>query len=309
MKTKLCISALLLLMSFVSINAISWEDRELKVRDMFEEIKQTEDIAKKNKIANAIQVEMIEILMEVDSFEYDFPLLKNVGSVISSDKMIHMYSYNIIIEDKIQYITLFQNKEFNTIHILAQGNAFLPAINAAIPENKWYGALYYDIHPVEFRDKKVYMLFGLIPSVTGETQHKVIDVMTISKRQIKLGASMFRLLGSRKNQYRVLFEFDKLAQMSIQYEKKKNRVVYNHLVPIREIEKNKYVYAPDESFDALVLKNDLWTEQENVKVKIKKEKVAKTPKAKKEKTDKKAKKDVIADDIVEETEETEETEE
>lgn len=273
MKAKILILAAAMCLSLFPVEAQSWVEREQNVKDMFDQIDQTDDILKKNEIANKIQVEMIEILMEVDSFEYDFPLLDNVGSVISSDKMIHMYSWNVVLEeDKMQFFTILQNKEFNTIHILAQGNPFLPSPTAAVAENKWYGALYYDIHPIEYRDKKMYMVFGLIPSTNGETQYKVIDVMAISKRQIKLGASMFQVIGSRKKLYRVMFEYDKLAQMTIDYDKRKKRVVYNHLVPIRTADNGKEIYAPDETWDALVYKNDLWTEQEDVRVKIKREK-------------------------------------
>lgn len=286
MKTKLFILVAFVLASVFSITAQSWVEREQKVKDLFEQVKQTDDILKKNELANKIQVEMIEILMEVDSFEYDFPLLDNVGSVISSDNMIHMYSWNVVLEpDKMQFFTILQNKEFNTIHILAQGEPYIPSMAGAIPENKWYGALYYEIHPIEYRDKKMYMVFGLVPTTNGETQYKVIDVMAISKRQIKLGASMFQLIGSRKKQYRVMFEYDQLAQMTIEFDKRKKRVVYNHLVPIRTLESGKDIYAPDETFDALVYKKDLWTEQEDVRVKAKREKKPKAPKKSKKQDD------------------------
>lgn len=311
MKIKVVILALFVLSTVSTAFAQPWVERETKVKDLFAEIGQTEDIAEKNKLANKIQLEMIEILMEVDSFEYDFPTLENVGSVMSSDKMIHMYSWNVIIdEENIQYFAMFQNKNYNTIHILAQGNSYLPNITGTIAENKWYGALYYDIHPIEYRDRPMYIVFGLMPTTNGETQHKVIDVLSFSKSNVKVGASMFKRVNSRKKQYRVLFEIDKLAQMSIDYDKRKKRIVYNHLVPIRTLDDGKEVMAPDESFDALVYKKDLWTEDEDVRVKAKKVKpVDKAEKAdKKDKKDKKKGKTANAEEV-EDTEETEDVEE
>lgn len=270
MIAKILLSAALVLSSISALYAQSYEERELKVKEMFAQIEQIEDLAAKNDMANAIEVEMIEILMEVDSFEYDFPLLDNVGCVMSSDKKIHMYSWNIILADnKIQYFALFQNREFNTIQILAQGNSYIPNVTGTIPENKWYGALYYDIIPIEYREKPMYVVFGLMPTTNGETQHKVIDVLAFSKNAVKIGASMFKRANNRKKQYRVLFEYDKLAQVSIEYNKRKKRIEYNHLVPIRQLYDGKDIFAPDETFDALVYKNDLWSEQENVKVKAK----------------------------------------
>lgn len=284
MKTKILLLATFVLTSVFALHAQTPTERELRVKDLFVQIEKTDDFAARNDMANAIQLEMIEILMAVDSFEYDFPLLDNVGCVMSSDKNIHMYSWNIILEEnKIQYFAMFQNKQYNTIQILAQGNSYIPNVTGSIPENKWYGALYYDIIPIEYREKPMYVVFGLMPTTNGETQHKVIDVLAFSKNAIKIGASMFKRVNNRKKQYRVLFEYDKLAQVTIEYNKRKKRIEYNHLVPIRQLFNGNNVLAPDETFDALVYKNDLWTEQEDVKVKLKNNPKKKKASAKKDK--------------------------
>lgn len=255
----------------VGIDAQSYVDREKKVKELFDKIEQTDDIVKKNELAQVIQDEMIEILVEVDDFDYDFPTLENVGAVKSDDGMIHMYTWNVILkEDKIQYYALFQNSEFNSIHILAQGESYKPAVAGNITEMNWYGALYYELHAIKYRDKTSYMAFGLIPSTNNETQVKVIDVLTFSKRNIKLGAPIFKMLDNKKKQSRVLFEFDKMSQLPIEFEKKKKRVVFGHLTPIRQLRNGTEVMAADESFDALVFKKDVWTQQEDVKVKAKK---------------------------------------
>lgn len=259
------------LMPILGMSAQSYSDREKKVKEMFARIEQTDDVVKKNELANAIQDEMIEILVDADDFYYDFPTLDNVGKVKSDDEMIHMYTWNIMLKDgQYQYYALFQNQEFNSIHILAQGEPYKPVLAGNITENNWYGAVYYELHSIRYRDKTSYMVFGLIPSSNDETQCKVIDVMTFTKRNIKFGAPIFKMLDNKKKQSRVIFEYDKMSQLPIEFDKRKKRVIFSHLTPIRVLNDGTQIFAPDDSFDALVFKKDVWTQQEDVKVKTKK---------------------------------------
>ena len=72
---------------------------------------------------------------------------------------------------------------------------------------------------------------------------------------------------NKRKQSRVLFEYDINAQMNLDYDKKKKRILFDHLTPIRELKDGTQIYAPDESVDALVYKKELWNHVENVKVK------------------------------------------
>ena len=72
-----------------------------------------------------------------------------------------------------------------------------------------------------------------------------------------------------------LFEYDKNAQMTLDYNKKKKTITFDHLVPSRQTAEGKDVMAPDGSYDALVYKKDIWSYKEDVKAKNKKEKKSK----------------------------------
>ena len=272
---KFVLSVLVAFLATVMVFGQAKTEKEIK--NLFAQIEKTNDDVKRTQIANQIQHKMIDALFEADDFWYDFPTLKNVGKILSEDNQVHMYTWNILLTDGTpQYYALFQHYDYNAIYIMSQGEAQIPATTGYVAEKDWYGALYYEIHPIKFKDKEMYMVFGLMTSTDGETQHKVIDVMSFSKKAIKLGAPSFMTPWTgKKKQHRVVFEYDKNAQMALEYNKKKKTITFDHLVPSRQTAEGKDVMAPDGSYDALIYKKDIWSYQTDVKVKNKKEKKSK----------------------------------
>lgn len=251
---------------------------EKEIKNLFAQIEKTNDDVKRTQIANQIQHKMIDALFEADDFYYDFPTLKNVGKILSEDNQVHMYTWNILLTDGTpQYFALFQHNEFNGIYLLSKSDPVIPSTTGYVSETDWYGALYYDIYPIKFKDKEMYLVFGLVPATEGsEIQHKVIDVISFSKKAVKMGAPSFMTPWTgKKKQHRVVFEYDKNAQLTLEYNKKKKTITFDHLVPARQTADGKDVMAPDGSYDALVYKKDLWSYQTDVKVKNKKDKKGK----------------------------------
>ena len=105
---KIVLTLVVALMATTMIFAQAKREREVK--NLFAQIEKTNDDFKKTALANRIQNEMIEILIEADDFYYDFPSLKNVGKILSSDEQIHMYTWNVVLSDgSSQYYThIFQ---------------------------------------------------------------------------------------------------------------------------------------------------------------------------------------------------------
>ena len=109
----------LLVLVFATTALFAQAKREREEKNMFAQIEKTNDDFKKTELANRIQNEMIEILMEADDFWYDFPALKNVGKILSADNQIHMYTWNILLSDGTpQYYALFQHYDYDAIYIM-----------------------------------------------------------------------------------------------------------------------------------------------------------------------------------------------
>jgi hypothetical protein len=136
--------------------------------------------------------------------------------------------------------------------------------------NFWFGALYYEI----IHDKKLGEKYYTVLGWDGNnllTNKKVIDVIEIDdKGNIKLGAPIFKM--ERRTQRRVIFEYAKMASMSLKYHPKQKQIVFDFLVPSSSRVKGIYeYYGPAlDTFDALTLDKTKWTYQKDVEVTLEK---------------------------------------
>lgn len=247
---------------------------EREIKNLFAQIEKTNDDGKKTQLANQIQIKVVDAIFEAEDFFYDFSSVKNIGAILSEDNQIHMYTWNILLTDGTPlYFAVIQHYDYGSVYALSQGEVKTPATAGYVAEKDWYGALYYDIYPIKFKDKEVYLVFGLMTSTNGETQRKVVDVMSFSKKAVKLGAPSFITPWTgKKKQHRVVFEYDKNAQLTLEYNKKKKTITFDHLVPSRQTADGKDIMAPNGSYDALIYKKDLWEYKADVNAKNKKDK-------------------------------------
>ena len=265
---------LLLVAIVATILVFGQAKTEREIKNLFAQIEKTNDDGKKTQLANQIQIKVVDAIFEAEDFFYDFSSVKNIGAILSDDNQIHMYTWNILLTDGTPlYFAVIQHYDYGSVYALSQGEVKIPATTGYVAEKDWYGALYYDIHPIKFKDKEVYLVFGLMTSTDGETQRKVVDVMSFSKKAVKLGAPSFITPWTgKKKQHRVVFEYDKNAQLTLEYNKKKKTITFDHLVPSRQTADGKDIMAPNGSYDALIYKKDLWEYKADVNAKNKKEK-------------------------------------
>ena len=265
----------LLLVAIVATTLVFGQAKtEREIKNLFAQIEKTNDDGKKTQLANQIQIKVVDAIFEAEDFFYDFSSVKNIGAILSDDNQIHMYTWNILLTDGTPlYFAVIQHYDYGSVYALSQGEEKIPATTGYVAEKDWYGALYYDIHPIKFKDKEVYLVFGLMTSTDGETQRKVVDVMSFSKKAVKLGAPSFITPWTgKKKQHRVVFEYDKNAQLTLEYNKKKKTITFDHLVPSRQTADGKDIMAPNGSYDALIYKKDLWEYKADVNAKNKKDK-------------------------------------
>lgn len=253
---------------------ISWQEREANIRQMFSEIDQMEDNDAITRMADSIQREMIEILMYEDfPFDYEFDLLPNVGCVVSDDGLLYMYSWNVSLKDQnntSQFYALCYNKALGVTYVLAQGIPSVPSEKAKIADTEWYGAMYYKITPIHVKDDIGYLLLGYAP-IDNTRQYKVIDVMSVNKRGIKFGNNIFQKEDGKKYS-RIVFQYGRDVQMSLEIDKKKKKILFDHLVEIGQDENGKPIMGPDMSVDSFVLKKGMWIFKGDVDAKNPREK-------------------------------------
>lgn len=220
----------------------------------------------KKKLNQVFKDYLFETILIPESYAHNFPQLKTIGIIDSPDKNFRIINWNIQLEDESNlffgYVIKKGNKKKNKIVELVCKNPVYEIPTDVISENNWYGALYYKIIPVKKGKKDCYTLLGW-RSNGNISFMKLIDIIEINGNHIKLGAPIFQ--NKKEKLKRVIFEYSKKASMTLRYEEKYERIIFDHLSPETPSMNGLYeYYIPDMSYDAYIFEKDRWVLNEDV---------------------------------------------
>lgn len=222
--------------------------------------------AEKKKLNQEFKDYLLETILIPDSYTYNFAKLKTLGVIDSPDKNLRIFNWNVQLEDESNlffgFIVRKGNKKKNKIIELINKNIVYEMPKEVVQESNWYGALYYKIIPTKKGKKDIYTLLGW-RSNGNISNMKIIDVLQINGNHAKLGANIFQTKTEKLK--RVVLEYSKKATVTVRYEPKLDRIVFDHLSPESPSMKGLYeYYIPDMSYDAYTFENDLWILKEDV---------------------------------------------
>ena len=245
----------------VSKHLISEYEDTLKV--MAQTIMNGENEQVKTGANEAFITTLKEVLQYERSFTYPFDSLKTIEVKTSSDNRVKIYSWFLKKDNgTYQYFGFvhYHNKSKKRYEIIALNdnseNIRRPE-NESLDNNNWYGALYYDIIYIKKKGRKYYTLLGWDGNNEVSTK-KIIDVMYFSGREkIKFGASIFK--EGKTTSKRFIIEYNATTTISVRYDKKEKRIVFEHLIPMRkDLEGLHEYYVPDGTYNALQYTNGKW---------------------------------------------------
>ncbi len=212
-----------------------------------------------------------EVLTNNASFDVDFSKVDKI-SVLKAHQL-KLYNWTLPHTDGTY--TYFAFTQFKTadekviVTELIDKSAELDKLETkTFTANTWFGALYYEI----IHDKKIGEDYYTVLGWDGNnlmTNKKVIDVIVVdNKGNIKLGAPIFKM--EKRTQRRVIFEYSKMATMSLKYHPKQQQIIFDFLVPSSSRVKGIYeYYGPAlDTFDALTLNKNKWTYEKDVKIQL-----------------------------------------
>lgn len=240
-------------------------------------------------------------LEDQDAFNYPFDSLKFIARLNAPDNAFRIFNWNIpqddgthkyygfilVDQDAIQNKKVKKSKLKNqgryVVYELTDQSDFIKTPEMAMLNcDKWYGVLYYKIILNSYKGKKYYTLLGWDGN-TKLTWKKVIDVLTFSKEGIPVFGEEMMFQVNRLSKRRVIFEFKAELIMTLKYEDKKQRIVFDHLAPevsgaegmyqfytqtfsydTYNFKKGKWVYKPDEDIrNPKSKKDDQYTAPDN----------------------------------------------
>lgn len=201
-------------------------------------------------------------LRNPESFDYPFDSLLFLGRIKSPDNKLRIFTWNYpLTGSRHNYSCILQYRDEGTaelnIFTLDQKETSKEKLEEDIftPVN-WYGALYYQVHPVSYAGNTFYTLIGFnLDNIFTNT--KLIDILTFDEGSPVFGYPMFRFGGEIKK--RVVFEYSAGVVMFLRYVPDRDMIVCDHLSPSSPGLKGQYrYYGPDFSYDGFRFSNGYW---------------------------------------------------
>lgn len=132
------------------------------------------------------------------------------------------------------------------------------AETATLNADQWYGCEYYKIMAQTIQGEKMYLLFGF--NSNGMTSNKkILDIMSLTENGPVFGAPVFLLPDARGQrlvpQNRMILEYKKTAQASLNYDAAKSMIMFNRLMSEINDPARKNTYIPTGQTDGLRLEN------------------------------------------------------
>lgn len=268
------VSAALVFFSFpstaqVNSNAFKSEIENLKL--LADSIQKSNTDSARLTHAAVFDSLLFEVLKKEGSMDYGFDSLKNLSVLTAKNKLLRVYSFTCPLTGGKQYryhgFIQSRNKKDEKPLVIKLTDV-MPERQVAEkltlnPQN-WPGALYYKMILTAIKGKLFYTLLGW-RGIDNESTMKIIDVITIENGKISFGAPLFQTdYGIRQ---RILFEYNARAVMSLNYDEKKKRIVFDHLSPpAPQLSGNFKSYGPDFTYDAYQWKQGKWVLFKNVEL-------------------------------------------
>ncbi len=138
--------------------------------------------------------------------------------------------------------------------------------DSILSNGKWFGALYYHIMTTEVEGQKVYTLFGL-NTASPISNKKILDPLIFTEHGPRFGAPIFGVASRnfpRQRINRFVLEYKKGVQVSMNWDKERNVIVFDKLVSLGNDPSRKYTYVPSGQYDGFKWVGDTWIYQQDL---------------------------------------------
>lgn len=228
----------------------------------------------RRKACYAMIPALVRALKINNSFYYNFDSVLSISKVYAPDSTFRIFTWQMQQNNAFRYYGVIQmrSSEMKIFPLVDNGDTMQLHTQQILSNNNWYGCLYYNILLHIVNKKKYYTLFGY---ERGDflTKRKILDVLSFDdKKQPKFGAPLFyKHEGDSANPSRVdtfnryFIEYKWKADPTMNYDKKLDLIVFDHLVPPNDIARDTYfTYVQDGTYEGFKWVNNHWSWLEKV---------------------------------------------
>jgi len=197
-----------------------WEDSLVRMRQNVMTAKnETERMLWNEDFMNLLEY----VLQEPNSFKFMWNSVKNFSVLTSPDHLFKVFTWyvekdNYTVENY-GFLQIYnENRRKYVIYPLYDQRNTMDYPDEMVTDcNRWYGAVYYNLIPVQTKNKTYYTLLGWNGNNLF-TNQKVIEILHFKKDATPVfGAKIFKNY-PKKTATRIIFEYHKNSTLSLKYE-------------------------------------------------------------------------------------------
>ena len=235
-------------------------------------IMNAETEAEKRLANQAFITNLTEVLQYEKSFKFSFDSLPTIARILSPDNTFRIFNW-LLKKDNGAYeyyaIVHYHNKKrkrYEIIPLVDNSANIRNAEQEDLDAKNWHGGLYYQITYIKKLGRKYYTLLAWDGN-DGYSTKKIIDVMYFSGvNKIKFGLPIFKK-NKKESQKRIIIEYDAKTNVSVKYQQKEQRIVFNHLVPPKkDLEGLEEYYIPEGTFNSYQYKKGKWWLEQDIDI-------------------------------------------
>ena len=235
-------------------------------------IMNAETEAEKRLANTAFITNLTEVLKYEKSFKFPFDSLPTIARILSPDNTFRIFNW-LLKKDNgaFEYYAIvhyhnIKRKRYEIIPLVDNSANIRNAEQEDLDAKNWYGGIYYQIAYIKKIGRKYYTLLSWDGN-DGNSTKKIIDVLSFSgKNKIKFGLPIFKK-SKKESQKRVIIEYDAKTSVSVRYQEKEKRIVFDHLVPPKkDLEGLEEYYIPEGTFNSYQYNKGKWLLEEDIDI-------------------------------------------
>lgn len=213
---------------------------------------------------------LVQALKKPGSFSYPFEQLSSVSIQYPADSTFRILTWQLYVDkDNYRYYGAIQmnSDELQLTPLVDRSFEIEDDLeNTELSADRWYGAVYYNLHSVTQGDQTYHLLFGY-DGYEFFRKRKVVDVLRMVDGKPVFGAPVFvkeNSDGSISTKQRLVFEYSAAASVSCNYDPALNLLMFDHLTTVGGEYGEGPVQIPDGTYEAYELLNGRWMYVEKV---------------------------------------------
>ena len=212
-----------------------------------------------------------EVLTHPGVMEHPFNSFKTVSTIAAPDGAFRLFNWNVESNSGLHshycYLVVpkWGNRPNEVIEFKEDRITIPPRPSNTLTPEHWYGALYYNIIPVEKGNKTLYTMIGYNGSGRS-TNKKILDVFYFKGKRLRMGYPIFQESHESKRLVRrVFFEYSEKVTIGVNMNERLNAIVFDHLIPETPNLEGMYdFYVPDMTYDGYRWEESIWKYEEDL---------------------------------------------